>query len=126
MTEENAEIVREAALARDHLFANLVTLVLGLAAETHPEQIQKALAKVYNFEAVEETTRRMMAVVTSCQQHASEARILLEEVNRQFDAMEFRVDQLNERIGKMENRINKAARTFKATLAPTKQPEKKP
>lgn len=80
--------------------ARLFTLVVGLAALSHPEEVRRALGSVFDLAAVEEAHRRMMALLQKCYEE---------------------IDRLNDRIAQMHRRIDQAAKKFKHTLQETKR-----
>ncbi len=80
------EILRSAlAHYRDRQFADMLVIVIGLAAETHPEEMRKALARVFDLSAVEETTRRMMALVSQMQAETLALKHDLEQLRIEAD-----------------------------------------
>jgi hypothetical protein len=101
------ELLRAAAQLRDRQLAGMVAVVIGLAAETHPEELRAALGKVFDLRAVEESTRRIMAVLADAQAAAhaaaSETRHLLDAISQDVDRLEQRIDGLTfeaERLGR--------------------------
>lgn len=75
--------------------ATLLTLTIGLAAQTHPEELRAALAKVFDLKCIDEMTKRTMATASAAQRTALEAVHLLEQVNADLEAVEKRIDGLN-------------------------------
>lgn len=102
LTEE--DLRRVAAHARDSSLATCVTLVLGLAAQTHPEEIQRALASVFDLRAVEDQANRIMLVVAAAQQKAAAAHELFLALQADLDVIERRLDALNLALETLERK----------------------
>jgi hypothetical protein len=86
------------ARSRDVLFADMIALAIGLAAETHPDLLRNALARVFDLSAVEDTSKRILAVVTDCQSrcHAIQLEVsaLLTTVREDINEVEKQLDGL--------------------------------
>jgi len=86
------EIIKQAAANyRDRQFAEMLTMMLALAAETHADILRGALAKVFDMSAVERTTERVMAS--------------LNQLHKQHQAVLTSVMACNERLQRLEARI---------------------
>jgi hypothetical protein len=90
------EMLRALAKFRDRQFAAMLTVWIGVAAETHPEELRAAIGQVFSLAAVEESTRRIMAVLADAQAAAhaaaSETRHLLDAISQDVDRLEQRID----------------------------------
>lgn len=112
LDESHDEAALRLALSRwrDRYFAELIPVLIGLAAETHPEQLRKALAKVFSLECVEEMTQRVMLDTERAQQAASdtatEVRELISQVHVDLDKIDARIDGLRYEVELLERRLN--------------------
>jgi hypothetical protein len=86
------ELTAAIGRARDTQFADLILLAISLAAETHPELLQKALAKVFDLGAIRETYKRAVEATK-------------EMVGRMQKLREEEMI-LRDRITKLENRLD--------------------
>lgn len=81
---------------RDFRFAELLTIAVALAAEQYPDELRKALAVVFDLSAVEESTKRIMEVLSRAQEAALKCQYdtqsLLDAVERDFERLEKRMD----------------------------------
>ncbi len=111
--EEKEELVRATMNARDRQLAEMVVLAIGLAAERHPELIRDALSKVFDLTAVEEHTKRMMALTITANESARESRYLLEQVHKEVDEIERRLDQTQYAIKELHKSLTRAKRRNK-------------
>ncbi len=95
MTDATPEELK-AALAnwRDKEFATLIVVAVQLAVERHPEELRKALAKVFDLSGLEDYSKRIMAVATSAQQYAMQANELCQQVSKEVEELEKRHDAL--------------------------------
>jgi predicted nucleic acid-binding Zn-ribbon protein len=105
--EEHEAAVSGLRHARDHQLAVLFMLQLQMAVEIFPEEARKALAQVYDLEAVEADSRRMMAVLAATQEAADRARWAVQDLGKELD-------RLGQRIEGMECRLDEAAKAFVA------------
>lgn len=99
------ELKQAVSNARDRRFADIIALAVGLAAETHPQEIRKALGSVFSLEAVEETTGRMMLTLAECQRIATEARELCQAVVLDIERLEKRLDAVNYALELAERKL---------------------
>lgn len=88
------QVLRAVAHARDEEFARLFLLQIGVAAETHPDILRKALAHVFDLSAVQNCCERQMLVLSQIQRFGLEVRSLLEAVKCDLDELERRMDAL--------------------------------
>ncbi len=95
MTKEG--LLLRLAPIRDAQFAELVTLTLGIVAETHPELLREALAKVFDLSAVEIQARNAARVLIQCQQKAHNALMVVNSLIRKVERLEKRIDYLESR-----------------------------
>ncbi len=68
---------------RDALHAQLLVEQIGLAALTHPELLQKALASVFDMKAVEAQITRIMASLLDAQRLANQTWNTVNDLDRQ-------------------------------------------
>lgn len=99
------DVLSMAARARDMLLADTVALILGLAAETHPTEIQRALASVFDLRAVEDQGNRIMAVMSAAQQKAAAVHELFVALQADLDVIERRLDALNLALETVERKV---------------------
>lgn len=111
MSDPSHEMKRALANFRDRQFADLVTLVIGLAARTHPEELRAAIASVFDLKAVEETTQRMMITLSNAQ---AEVRSIAAEVHSLTDQIHLDVDQLEQRIDALQHDLEQLRRRVPA------------
>ena len=93
------------AQARDSWFADLLAVWIGLAAETHPEEIRKALSKAFDLSVIEETHKRLLNIYCTTQQSIVSARELAQAIINDLDAIEARIDALNMDLAKIEEKV---------------------
>lgn len=111
MTEEEEELARRSlARWRDGSFAGLVTVIIGLAAETHPEEIRQALSKVFDMKAAEEACERVMRLASAAAENASRARDRIERAILALERAEKRLAELEYRAEKLEKILGKPGR----------------
>jgi hypothetical protein len=96
MTRE--QLIEELVYTRNVRFGELVAIVLGLAAETHPETIKKTLEGVFDLECVREESRRMMDELYKIHQGVLEARDELRQLKREIERAEAQLSILQARI----------------------------
>jgi cell division protein FtsB len=108
------EVILSMAEHRNYAFAHWLALSIGMAAETHPEEMRKALGSVFDLGLVEDYARRSMAVVTEAQRHAqqvaAEVRELAAEVTKDIEELEKSIDLLHSRIRKGARAVDELAR----------------
>ena len=73
------ESLRALATERDCQMAAFLTLWMAIAAEQHPEELKRAMGKVFSLQAIEEQGRRLEGVLGGLQAEAAELRY---EINR--------------------------------------------
>ncbi len=98
MENHEEDLKRAIAHARDRLFADLLVLTIGLAAETHPEELRQALVKVFDMSGVEDMIKRIMLLAQSAQHLAYEAKTRTRDFMADLDKMERRLDLLHRRL----------------------------
>jgi len=113
-----------ASRARDALHAVALTMQLGLAAQTHPEEIRKALAAVFDLSLWESAAARIegkyAGLITAEQQRCQRSLELEREVaalRKEVDALRYEQDEQRATIGG----IRQWARTIQATLERIRQ-----
>jgi hypothetical protein len=92
--------------ARNAYFAEMATVWIGLAAATHPEELRKAFASVFDLAGVEESHKRLALVLAQSQAVAVQARELLHEVSVSLDRIEKRLDYLDYTLTLLEARCS--------------------
>lgn len=93
--DERPELLKALAWHRHELFSRLVCIAIGVAAETHKEELRRALGSVFSLQAVERETQRMLGLLTEIQNRAVEAKHLLEAVHKDIDRIEKRMDAIH-------------------------------
>lgn len=100
------DVTERLAFYRDREFASLVLVVIGLVAETHPEELRAALGRAFDLAAVEEQHRRVAALLAGTQalaaNQAAEVRHLVEAVHKDIDKIEGRIDALREYLDRLK------------------------
>lgn len=87
---------------RDREFASIITVMVGIAAETHPEALRAALGKVFDLGALESEAKRLAGVLQQRRDEAHQVLELLRAVYRGLDLIEERLDGLEYRAEKLE------------------------
>lgn len=110
MTQEDRDAA-VAALAgyRDRRFAELLVVAMGLAAETHSEELRAALASVFDLDAVEERTRQINAVVQQHAEAAAKAHYALEDLRAEYAALDRKAADIEERVKHLFAGVDRAA-----------------
>ncbi len=113
------ELLSAVGYARDRQMAELLTVVIGISAESHPEELRKALSQVFDLSAVEESARRAMLVLSEVQAQAYEVRELISAVQADVDALERRIGgvehaehSLTGQYRHLKSRLDNAAKMF--------------
>lgn len=89
MTMQPHDMVKTLSRYRDRQFADLLVLLIGIAADTHPQELRNALGQVFDLSAVEETTRRMMCVISKLQAETLALKHDLAQLRAEADAVRF-------------------------------------
>lgn len=91
---------RVVASCRDRQFAELVVMILGLAAETHGDLVRAALARVFDLSEVEKKANEMMARIQTMgqqSQHITDgirrAEMKLEKLQTMLDAVDVNLEK---------------------------------
>ncbi len=102
MTDDETRMAK-AALSqwRDGYFAHLITVSLGLAAETHPEEIRAALSSVFNLSDIKSVGERAMVVVSDAQMIAHQARDEIMRMHLEIESLRCELDGLRHEIERM-------------------------
>lgn len=100
MTEQDAGL---AALKnyRDGQFAGLVTVLVGLAAETHPEELQQALSRVFDLSAVEESAKQAAERLRAYQSEATQVHRLVGQLKDEAVRLEDKVERLRDEAARV-------------------------
>lgn len=98
MTKE--ELMGKIAYYRDCQLAELVTLIIGVAVERHPEEIRRALGLVFDLSGVEFTTQGVMALVQEAHQKAVECRAEVRELQKELGKLLKKLESLEQRLEK--------------------------
>lgn len=101
---------RDAAVAalasiRNRQFAEMLLVVIGVAAETHPEELRAALAQAFDLSATEAVSRRAAA---ECQLAAERCARLQAEVRAMADGVRKTLAEIEQRIEWIELRCEEA------------------
>jgi hypothetical protein len=67
-------------------WAGMIVLAIGIAARAEPEMVRKALASVFDLQAVEDCTQRMMVAVSKCQAALDELRVQYRQLQVDLEA----------------------------------------
>jgi hypothetical protein len=92
------ELLLRAKSATAAQFAELVTLVVGLAAETHPEELRRALQNVFDLSCVEQSLERIMQRLQGAHQEALETADKVRQLRRDLERAEARLSMLNRKV----------------------------
>jgi hypothetical protein len=101
---EREELLIATSFATLGKLAETVTLVVGIAAERHPEEIRKALSAVFDLSAVEESTKRVMLVLSRVQADAKDVKDLLGVIQEELASLSKRLDQLEYTASMLEQK----------------------
>lgn len=83
---------------RDGYFAEMLTVWVGLAVETHPEELRKALAQVFDLRAVRGECHRAAAQAEEARRQVIALRAELHQLHRDKEHLETQLDGLRVRI----------------------------
>lgn len=112
MTEYSRdEMVAALAGFRDARFAELFTIMFGLAAERHPEEIKRAVGQVFDLHGVEEAHRRIMAALQETLERETEIADRQRQVLKKLDRLDERIDRMNLWIDHAAQRARKVTQT---------------
>jgi hypothetical protein len=94
---------------RDRMWSEMITVLVGLAAHRHPEELRKALAHVFDLKAVEEAGARAMAVLTDIQQQVRAARQEAHELQQRVGSLRNEVARVDRLTKHLEQRTEELA-----------------
>lgn len=115
---------------RDREFADMISGIVAIVAETNPDILRTALGKVFDTAAIEDTTKRLMLLVNQAAEDAREAhriaregahenRKLLEQIHGEIDGLRSRVqkaqafmDNLAKRVANAEKHLANKPKIF--------------
>lgn len=83
---------------RDQQFSTWLVAAIQIAAMTHPEELRKALASVFDLKLVEDYCKRVMNVACEAQNFADQARELCRQVEKQLEGIEKRLDWIESKL----------------------------
>ena len=87
------EMLLEALIeVRNKNFAVLVTTIIGLAAETHPEELRTAIGKVFDLSKWERHATSVSAVYSRLNQEAVSTQDRLYDTNKKLDEFNKELD----------------------------------
>jgi CII-binding regulator of phage lambda lysogenization HflD len=86
-------------------FAELLTLVIGLASENHPDELKAALGKVFDTQAIEETNKRAIILLTNTLTKESDAQLKAGELVALLAVLENRIDKAEAYLDRLDKRI---------------------
>lgn len=86
------EIMLAGMQARDRLLAESFTLWIGLAAESHPEEVRKALAKVFDLQAVRVATVKQMEILKAVWKSTKDAKDTLHRIEIEIAGLRDELD----------------------------------
>lgn len=89
--DERDDAFRALGRVRDSQIADLLTLVVGIAAEKNPEQLRAALEQVFDLTPIQYSHDRMMLTLANAQKAIERAAQLIRELERQLDQIECRL-----------------------------------
>jgi len=107
MTEQEKQATEDAlARWRDQAFADLIVIVLGLAAQRQPEAMRHALASVFDVAGIKKQYATLKADSLGAHNDlrglAAEFREFVRVLSRQIDDIEKRMDAINLKIDELE------------------------
>jgi hypothetical protein len=116
MTDEQANLLSATHKALGRQFAEFLAVAIGVAAEQYSDVLQTALGKVFDLTAVKHMATESVEMVLESKVQSLAALALGEQVNKQIDEIEVRLDNAAAALGKLvkkfeelEKRINRAA-----------------
>ena len=74
--------MRRLADERDAQMAACLTLWIGLAAEQYPDELRRAIGKVFSLEAVEESAKRLMNTLATLQEQVRDLNLEVRRLKR--------------------------------------------
>ncbi len=104
-TTDAEEAERALAQWRDTTFADLVLIVLGLAAQQRPLELRHALGSVFDLSAVEKALEVSMARAEKAERDCAEARERFAALQQSLDTFERRIERLNYDLEVAEQRL---------------------
>lgn len=106
LSPEQEEAALSAALARwrDGQFSALFVIALQLAAHSHPEELRKALASVYDQKATEKYLRHIDSQSKAAADYANQCCELCQQVSQQVTDLEERLDRVNDYLERLRDK----------------------
>ncbi len=92
------ELIEDLARYSHCQLAGLISIVLEVAVQTHPEEIRKSLGLVFDLSGVESTTQGIMSLVQESHQKAIACRAQLRSLERDIDKARKRLESLEQRL----------------------------
>ena len=120
------DLARALAHFRDGMHADKLLLEIQLAALSHPEKMQAALASVFDLSAIVESHRQLMAVLGKTQADAAEARRLAAYFCDKAEALEKRIEGTTHQMEAMHKRLEKMNQWLDGMAVRAKQLQQKP
>ena len=93
---------------RDKEFSALILIAIQLVADTHPEELRRAIGAAFDLSAVEDRIRRIMGDVEEAVKQATEARCMLAELQRDLEQYRDAKDGLANEIQHLISTVEKA------------------
>lgn len=90
----NEEAMRRLAMERDAQMAACLALWISLAAEQYPEELRRAIGKVFSLEAVEKEHQRLRGYLEELQADLVAAAGDHEALHRQLREARIEIDRL--------------------------------
>lgn len=102
------ELLKALGLFRDHRLAEMLVILFGMAAETHPDMIKAALGQVFDLSCIEETTKRSVLIATKAQELAQECYQKAQEAEQEIGRLRGELDGYRVVLNKLAGRLKKA------------------
>jgi hypothetical protein len=100
MTEPTRdELLTALSRTRDERFAVMLTLAIGIAAETHPDELRKAMAQVFDLTAYEAEAVKLSQTFSNLLILSDQAHNRLRETEERVKKAEAALDRLRETFG---------------------------
>ncbi len=113
MDEPKQEFLNSKCRFRNRFFAEMVTELVAIAAETNQEELRSALAKVFDLRSVQKslaTTAEQLFALQRMAQNVRELHTLLrgdlDGIEKQIDALRYELELVSQDIQEMKGKSN--------------------